>query len=537
MLKRLLNGKSNTIASAAVIVAGFSLLSRFVGFIRDRILAGQFGASDELDIYFQAFRIPDLFYQLVVIGALSASFIPLFTKYYKKKKKEDAWFLTSNILNITTVAFIFLSILAAIAAPLLAQVVAPGFDVEKQRAVADLTRIMLISQVFLTMSMVFGSALQGAKRFVLYSLAPIFYNVGIITGAVVFVPYLGIQGLAWGVVFGGFMHFLIQLIGILTLGFRYTFSFQFKHPDVVYTLKHMPPRVMGLAVNQVNFLAMTMIASFLMDGSVTMLQFAYNLNFFPIGVFAISYAIAAFPTMCEQAGENEKNQFVQTFSTTVRQILLFIIPSTVGFIFLRAQIVRLVVGAGKFSWESTILTADMLGWFAASLIAQSIVFILIRAYFAKSDTLTPFVVGLVSATVNIIAALFFTTYFSVTGLGMAYSISAVMQMLLLWVPLHVRLGGLDEKRIIGSLFKLGLAGAACGLAIQGMEIIVVRFITLDTFVGVLSQGLIAGGIGIAVYITVAFLLRSREMLEFIQGMKRRLFKRAKPEEQIVTTLT
>lgn len=536
MIRRLLKNQSNTIASAAVIVASFSVLSRFVGFIRDRILAGQFGASDELDVYFQAFRVPDLFYQLVVVGALSASFIPLFTKYYSKER-EKAWFLTSNLLNVMTVVFGLLAIVGAIVAPLLAPVIAPGFSPEKQMAVAELTRVMLLAQVFLTVSMVFGSALQGAKHFLLYSLAPIFYNIGIIAGAVFFVPEIGLIGLAWGVVLGGFMHFVIQGTGAWILGYRYRPVFNLRHPDVKYTLKHMPPRVMGLAVNQVNFLAMSIIASFLAAGSVTILQFAYNLNFFPIGVIAVSYAIAAFPTFCEYMNDRKKDEFIRSFSTTIRQMMLFIVPATVLFIVLRWQIVRVVLGAGQFGWDETILTGDLLAWFAVSLFAQSTVFILVRAYFAKSDTLTPFVVGLVSAVINIIAALFFTQMQGVVGLGMAYSVSAILQMILLWAPLRSKLGSLDELRIARSFAVLLVAGVACGGTTYLTAHLLGAIIALDTFFSVLGHGFTAGMVGLIVYVVVAYLLKSQELCEFLRGMKRRLFKKAKPEEQIVTNLT
>jgi len=537
VIKRLLKVSTNTITSAAVIVASFSILSRGVGFIRDRILAGAFGASDALDIYFTAFRVPDLFYQLLVVGALSASFIPLFTKYYSKKQYDDAWFLTSNLLNIIAIGFGALSIFGAIFAPALVPLIAPGFTPEKQMAVATLTRVMLISQVFLSVSMVFGSALQGARHFLLYSLAPIFYNIGIILGAVVLVPLLGLIGLAWGVVLGGFMHFAIQGIGVYSLGYKYKPVFNFKSPDVKYTLKHMPPRVLGLAVNQVNFLAMTVIASLLATGSVTMLQFAYNLNFFPIGVFAVSYAIAVFPTLCEQAEQEDQDAFVRSFSTTVRQMMLFIAPATVIFILLRAQIVRVVVGAGAFDWPATILTADTLGWFVVSLFAQSIVFILVRAFFAKDDTMTPFLGGLIAAAINVIAALSLSKIYGVIGLGMAYSISAIVQMVLLWTLLRRKTKTLDERKIAKSFAILFAAAAFCALATQGMKSVVVRFISLDTFLGVLAQGLIAGSVGFAVFVSAAFLLKSPEMYEFLRGLKRRFWKRVKPEEQIVTNLT
>jgi putative peptidoglycan lipid II flippase len=532
MFKRILRGKSETIASAAVIVASFSILSRLVGFVRDRILAGMFGASDALDVYFAAFRIPDFFFQLVVVGALSASFIPLFTKYYGKKKNKKSWALTSNMLNMMAIVFGLITVVTIALAPFLAPVIAPGFDAAKQASVVDLTRIMLIAQLLLACSMVFGSVLQGAKHFVLYSLAPIFYNVGIITGAVVFVPMIGLTGLAWGVVFGAFLHLLIQAIGVFTLGYSYRPTLDFKNSDARYVFKHMGPRVLGLAVNQINFVVMTMIASLLAVGSVTMLQFAYNLNFFPIGVIGVSYAIAAFPSFCEQYNKRNKTGFINMFSSTARQMLFFIVPATVIFILLRAQIVRVVLGAGQFDWDATITTADTLGFFAISFFAQAFVFILVRAYFAQSNTWTPFFVGVMSAFINIVAAWFLSKEYGVLGLGMAYSIAAFIQLVLLWLPLRRSLGGLDEARIARSFFVLGISGAACAGVVQAMKQVVVKFISLDTFFGVLSQGLIAGMLGLAVYALVAYLLKSEEMYEFLRGMKRRLFRKAKPEEAV-----
>ena len=537
MIKRLFQKKSQTIASAAIIVASFSILSRFVGFIRDRILAGTFGASHELDVYFAAFRIPDLFFQLMVVGALSASFIPLFTKYYRHKKPERAWRLTNKVLNLLALAFGVIVFVAMLLAPWLAPLVAPGFDAAKQAAVADMSRIMFLGQFFLAISMVFGSVLQGTKRFVLYSMAPVLYNVGIITGVLVFVPILGDIGLAWGVVFGTLLHLLLQAVGVFTLGYRYEPIFVFKDPDVIYTLKHMLPRVLGLAVNQLNFLGMTVLASLLVAGSVTLLQFAYNLNFFSIGVIAISYAVAAFPTFCELAQQNKRAQFTKSFSQAARQILFFIAPATILFIALRAQIVRVVLGAGAFDWPSTITTANTLGFFALSFFAQSLVFLLVRAYFAFEDTITPFVVGLFTSVVNLSIAYIAIKQYGVEGFGIAYSISAVFQLVLLWVPLRGRIGSLDEWRIFTSMGVISIAALGCAVATQLVKGIVVKVITLDTFLGVLAQGVLAGAAGLTVYLLIAYAFKSDEMMVFLRGIHRRVFKKTQIEEEIVTEMS
>ena len=531
-----LNGKSETITSAAAIVASFSVLSRLVGFVRDRILAGAFGAGDTLDIYFAAFRIPDLLFQLMVVGALSASFIPLFTKYYKKGKNKKEWELTNKILNLLVLGFGVFILLGMVFIDPLAGVIAPGFDPEKQEALAVMARVMFGAQFLLCISMVFGSVLQGAKNFFLYSLAPIFYNLGIIAGVIFFVPALGSIGLAWGVVLGAFLHLILQYVGVNALGYKYRVLFKFKDADVKYTIKHMVPRVLGLAVNQVNFLLMTIIASTLAVGSVTILQFAYNLNFFAVGVIGVSYAVAAFPTLCELYNQGKEKAFIATFSKTARQMLLFLVPATILFILLRAQVVRLVVGAGEFDWEATILTANTLGFFVITLVIQSLIYLLVRVYFAQGNTKAPFVYGLIAAIVFALSALLLTERFGVLGLGAAYSTAVTIQFILLWVSLRLKMGGLQESIILKSFGKMCIAGLVCAFCAQGMKYLVVDWIVLDTFLGVFAQLMIAGGAGIITYVLSAYALRSREMVDFVASLKRRLIKRNKPQETIITQI-
>ncbi|KKW28956.1 MAG: putative peptidoglycan lipid II flippase MurJ [Candidatus Uhrbacteria bacterium GW2011_GWD2_52_7] len=531
MMKRLFASATTSVTSAAVIVGGFSLLSRLVGFFRDRILSGIFGKGDELDIYYAAFSIPDLLFQLLVIGALSASFIAIFTKYFEKDDAR-AWRFTNNVLNLLLVAFSVLTAIAILFANPLAQLIAPGFSPEKQQAVASMSRILFLGEFLFAISMVFGSVLQGARRFLLYSFAPIVNNVGIIIGAVFFVPHMGLMGLGWGSVLGAALHALVQAIGVFWLGYRYQFIMNWRDADVVRTLKQMVPRVMGLAVNQVNYLAMTMVATLLATGSRTVLQFAYNLNFLPIGVVAVSYAVAAYPTLCIHEGNPKA--FRETFSSTVRQVLLFMIPSTVLFLLLRAQIVRVVLGAGKFDWTATIETADTLAFFAMSFFAQAVVFILVRAFFAKEDTMTPFFAGLASALVNVGLAFLLSAQYGVAGLGIAFSISSIVQLAILWVLLHMKIGSLDEKRIIVTILKLSIAAMAGGVVTQWTKYELVKYVSLDTFVNVFLQGAVAGMAGILVYVVVAMLLKNDEMLDVVNGMRRKFLKAAKPEEPAQT---
>ncbi len=530
-----LNGEAKTIAGAAVLLGVLSFASRAVGFVRDRILSGEFGAGDVLDAYYAAFKMPDFVFNLLVVGALSAGFIPLFVKALQSdKEKKAAWQFTNNVLNILGLVSFVAAILMAIFARPLAQVIAPGFEGVREEMVVTFTRVMLLAECFLSLSVIFGSVLQGLKRFLFYALAPIFYNFGIIAGVLWLVPIFGPVGLAWGVVLGAFFHCLIQVIGVFGLGYRYHWSFNFRDRALIEMIKLTGPRVLGLAVAQINVVVTTILASFLVTGSTTIFNFAYNISYLPIGIIGVSYAVAIFPSLAEHIERKENEKFIETISSGVRQVLFLIIPCTIVFLLLRAQIVRVVVGAGKFSWADTIITADTLALITFSFFAQCLNYLLTRAFFALSDTKTPLVVGLISAIVNIVTAWFLMPQFGVLALGAAMSLSTLVSFVLLWVLLRIRLGTLRETEILRSLWLLTLAGLASALATQAMKPLVVKYISLETFFGVLSQGLIAGGLGIAVYLAVALMLKSPEAQTFVSALRRKLFKAYQPKEIVPT---
>ena len=368
---RFLNVESKTVASAAAIVGVLSFVSRLFGLVRDRILAGTFGAGDVLDAYYAAFKVPDLLFNLLVVGAVSASFIPLFTRHISSGEKERAWHLANNILHLVLAAMAGLSLVVFFFADSVGWMIAPGFSGEKHTLVVGFTRMMLFAQFLLAGSSIFGSILQGSKRFFLASLAPIFYNLGIIFGAVFFVPIFGPLALAWGVVLGAFLHMLIQWFGSHLLGYRYALRFRPFDSESREILKTMGPRTLSLAVSQVQFLLFTVMASLFTAGSVTALQFAYNIQFFAVGIIGVSYAIAVFPSFAEAFGAGDIKRFVLIFSQTVRGVLFLTVPMMMLLLVLRVQAVRLVVGAGTFGWSETYQTMDILAWFLLSLAAQS----------------------------------------------------------------------------------------------------------------------------------------------------------------------
>jgi len=531
MIKKLFSGQINSITIAALLVALSSLLSRLLGIFRDRILAGEFGAGDTLDVYYAAFRVPDLVFNLLVLGALSAGFVPVFIgliknpeskirKIFTNNQYKEAWELASNLINVLGMGLIVICGIGLIFAPEITKLIAPGFDLEKQSLTTSLTRIMFLTPIFFGISSVFGGILQSFKRFFVYSLSPIVYNIGIIIGALYFAPIWGVYGLAWGVVLGAFLHMIIQVPTIFGLGFKYMPKINFRNKSLREVGSMMTPRTMSLAVSQINLLVITVIASTLASGSLAIFNFANNLQSFPIGIFGISFAIAAFPTLSAVAFK--KKELQENFSNIFRQILFFIVPSTILLLTLRAQIVRVVLGTGQFGWEDTILTINTLGFFTISLFAQASLPLLIRMFYARHNSKTPFFVGLVTAVINVFLSMYLVKYFGVAGLALAFSIANIINFVILWLILRFEIGNLDETRILVSTIKFSAAALACGISVQGMKLLVWPYIDMTKVWGVMTQGAAAGIAGIIAYIAFCSLFGSEELFYFWEAIKRRL---------------
>ena len=523
MIKRILNSQSNSITGAAVVLGLASFVSRLIGIVRDRLFAHHFGAGDVLDAYYAAFRIPDLVYNLIIVGALSAGFIPVFIKLLTKDK-EESWKVTNSVINILGLILIITCGFFFWFTPELMKLVVPGFDSEKMQMTITLTRIMFLSPILLGISGIASSVLQSFKNFLIYSLTPIMYNLGIIIGVIFFVPIWGINGLAYGVILGALLHLAIQIPSLYHHGFRYQTLFLWKNKYVREIGKLMIPRTLGMAVSQINLLVITILASTLTAGSIAIFNLANNLQYFPIGLIGISFAIAAFPTLSKFVAENKKNEMTEQLSKTIRQILFFIIPITIAFLLLRAQIVRVVLGSGQFDWSDTILTADTLAFFSLSLFAQCLIPLLARAFYALHDTWTPFFVGIISAIVNVIAVLYFKQILGVSGLALGFTLAMIVQMSLLWVILRKNLGTLHESKIIKSLYKISIASLFMAITVQTLKIPLANLVNMKKFWGILTQGFVAGIVGLLVYGLICWILKLEEMTLFLGSLKRRWLK-------------
>lgn len=526
-----LHSRIESIAGAAAILAGASLASKVLGLLRNRVLAGTFGASDTLDAYFAAFRIPDAIFQFVVLGALSAGFIPVFVELMEKNSAEH-WRVAAGVLNALLILLVAFTTLFIIFAPQLQAMIAPGFHGEKLALTIKLARIMALGPLFLGISAVFSGILQSYRRFVIYALAPLFYNVGIIIGAVWLTVYFGAAGLALGVVFGTVLHMAAQLPSVFAVGFRFRPVFNFRQSSIRKIGWLSVPRMIGLAVTQINLFAITLIASKLSAGSLTVFNLANDIQSVPIGIFALSLATAAFPAFSQFAARADWLEFRRAFGETARLILFLTIPFAILFLLLRAQIVRVLLGWGQFDWTATVVTADTLAFFSLSIFAQGLIQLVVRALFALKDTLSPLIAGVAGVFTNIVAAIILREQFGVAGLALAFSLSMAVNLLVLWVLLRLRVGSLDEANIIGALFKISAAAIAMAFTVQALKPLVAAHVNMQTGWGILTQGFISGSFGLMVFLLAALAMGSQEARQIKAAFSKRLFhsKAARPLE-------
>lgn len=510
----LFHGRENrTVGGAALVIALFGILSRMLGFARDRILAGTFGAGDVLDAYYAAFRIPDFLYGLLVAGALSAAFVPVFTELREKKNGKSAWELASGIFALVVVVIGSISLFAAILAGPIMHLIVPGFSPEKQSLAAHLTRIMLLGPIFLGMSAVFGSILVSFRNFIVFSLAPVFYNIGIIFGAVFLTEAFGPSGLAAGVVLGTALHALIQYPSVRKAGF----SISFRMPsslsrEVWRVIRLMIPRSLGIAVGQVSFLVVTIFASVLASGTLAAFTLANNIQSVPLGLFGVAFSLAAFPVLSGFAAKDERRRFSETLMKTSRQVLFFVLPLSLMMIALRAQIVRVILGTGEFDWEDTVMTFEILGVLSASLFAQSLIPLFARAFFSLQDTKTPLFLALFSEAVHIAILASFVGSWGPLSLAVSFSVASAMNALLLYLFLRRRMEAWNDRAFFLSVFKIAIASFVAILAVQSAKFFFeVGGVELDTFAEVFSELVLSGLFGLAAFVMASWILKIEEL--------------------------
>jgi len=454
---KIVNIQTKNVTLAAVIIGLASVFSAVLGILRDRLLAGKFGAGDELDVYYAAFRIPDFVSMVFIMGAISAAVIPIFSEYLTRDKKE-AWKFLSNLFNLILFILIIVCAVLIVFTPQLVNLITPGFSEEKRELVSLLTRIMFLSPIILGTSNIIASVLQVFRRFLVTSLSPVMYNLGIILGILFFVPRMGIQGLAWGVALGAFLHFLIQIPVLFGVGFRIKSYFDFSHPGFRRVLKLTLPRSVGLAASQINFFVVTALASGFSAGSLAVFSLAESLARPFLILTGIAFSTAAFPQLALSFSKEKKERFSEIFSDTFSKITLLIIPLSILLFFFRDYLVKIILQVGKFGFADSKLTAACLGMFALGLFARALSLLLTKAFYALQETKIPAVISVISMVINgvfcflFVWLLSFPNYLRDTMLG-ALSLPASAEIRVIGLPLALSLSAIFQFVFLYIIFK------------------------------------------------------------------------------------
>jgi putative peptidoglycan lipid II flippase len=501
--------------SAIIHITGYlvilSILSRLLGLLRDRLLTSNFETSI-LDAYFSAFRIPDFLYNILILGTLSSAFIPLFSKLiHRKDKQQEAQSLVDDVLLIVGVVMGVISVIMVVFAPYLVKLVAISYEGQKFTDTVTLTRIMAISPFIFSISSVLSSVLNAYKKFIIVALAPIVYNIGIIIGIIYFYPIWGVPGLGYGVVLGAILHLLIQIPSVLKLNISLKVDTKLYIKNLKRLWDLYWPRLLVIDTAMLSLFIGTIIASTRPD-AVTYFTLAFNLNALPLGVIAISFATAIFPYLTEAYAKKDEKAFRDYVIGGISKNLLLLIPIMMLMLNFRAQIVRIVYGGGGFTWAATETTFETFTILALSIPFQGLIPLLSRTLFARHDTKTPMIVGIISMLINIVLAIILSHYWGVLGVAAAFSITMAITCIIYGVIIFktINHGSVTKTIMYGlqvSLWSLGMLGIS-----YIFKQLIGSFIGTDTLISLVIQVLGASAPALAIYIFITWKLGLTKVL-------------------------
>lgn len=533
---------------AAYILAAFSFGSQLLALVRDRIFAASFGAGHTLDIYYAAFRTPDFIFSTVASLFSLYALLPVLSRVEVEGEGRMVSFLRFA-LGAFFVGMSAVSFVAYVFVPKLAPMLAPGItaDPESYAQLVLLMRILLLQPILLGASNTVASLTQLRHRFVLYSVSPLLYNLGIIFGAVVLYPSMGIAGLGWGVVLGASWHLLIQVPYLLAEPTGARIPWREGLRSVGEVLRLSVPRTFALASTQISLLVLVALASMRATGSIAVFNFAFNLQAVPLTIIGVSYSVAAFPTLARLHASGAQLEFARYVEAAVRHIMFWAIPATIFIIVLRAHVVRLILGAGEFDWSATRLTAAALALFSLALIAQSLTLLIARAYYAVGNTKKPFYFGLADIVLSIASALGFLALFThvefvrdliesllrvddvpgtgVLMLALGYACGSIAEAAIGYVY-FVRDLAIDTRRIRRLFFQSFAASVVGGAVVHQTLMLMPPDVQLHT-IGIALEAIISGAAGALATIGVLRALKNAELAETIAAVMRR-FRDAPP---------
>lgn len=546
LLLRVFNREWGGLHEAAFLLAGTALLSQILGLIRDRLLAGNFGAGVTLDIYYAAFRVPDFLYASIASFVAVTVLIPFFLE---KVEKENNWADARHFMNTVFTVFALTMALTALVAyilmPRLALTIVPGFSPEAQEEFVFLSRILLFSPFLLGISNLFGAVTQSLRRFFVFAAGPVLYNVGIIIGIVFLMPAYGLRGVVCGVLLGAFFHLAIQIPVLFSNGMIPRFTLSIIWSDIRRVVKLSVPRTLALSAANFSTIILVSIASTIGSGSIAVFTLAMNLQSIPLSIIGMSYSVAAFPTLAKLWTKGNHQEFLDHIVIAMRHIMFWSFPAIVLFIVLRAQIVRTILGSGAFDWTATRLTAAALALFAVSVVAQNLVLLLTRAFYAMGRTRLPLIANMTGAILIISSSVVLLELFREHALFRYFAesllrVSDISGTSILMIPLGYSLGMLINVMILifflarefvsvlshtkkAFLHSFTTSIVVGFVAYHGLQIFAFIF-DLDTFIGIFLQGCAAGVTGIIAGLFLLHVMENKELDEIRESLHKKFWK-------------
>jgi putative peptidoglycan lipid II flippase len=546
-IRSLVHRRSDSIGEAAFFLGAFSFLSQILGLVRDKSLAHIIGPSQTLDIYYAAFRIPDFLFASIATLASITVILPFLVERLGNRSEHDIQNTKLFLNAVFTVLFGTLAVVSALIAifmPTVAKMLAPGFTPDALHTLVSVSRIMLLSPLILGVSTMLGAVSQVLQRFFAYALSPVLYNVGIICGIFFLYPHFGTKGLAIGVVFGAVLHFVIQLPVLISHGFIPRFTHKIRWTEIRAVVTTSLPRTLGLSISSLSAVIMLAFVSRLGTGSVSIFNFAYNIQNVPIGVIGIAYSVASFGTLVKLHNEKNVIGFTEAVFFAMRKILFFSVPVVTLMLVFRAQIIRILLGSGAFTWTDTRLTAAACAIFLLSVVAQCLVHVLVRAYYATGNTKTPLLLNILGEVFTVIFAFVFLALAKIPAvmtpfesilrvqglphtdmlmLPLAFTLGNIINILFLWWYFLRDFSHRPAQTFKTTLYHTTLASLA--LFVTGFYALrlSVFFFPLETLLAVILQVAVAGLCALCAWWIVLTLLKNDDVKDFV-GLLRVKFR-------------
>ncbi|MEI6660061.1 MAG: lipid II flippase MurJ [bacterium] len=542
-----LNKEFHGVNEAALLLGGFAFFSQLLGLFRDRTLARVIGAGPVLDVYYAAFRIPDFLYISIASLASITVLMPfLMDKINREDGAESARRFMNNIFSAYMIFMVCVSALIAILMPYIARYVAPGFNPTQMHMLVVTSRVMLLSPIFIGLSNLIGTITQLFKNFFVFSLSPIFYNLGIILGILLLYPRMGVYGLGVGIVMGAVMHLLIQVPVVSSHGFLPKFSKKIDWLEIWSVVKLSAPRTVALSANSLAFIVLIAMASTLRPGSISLFTFSYNLQSVPVGIIGISYSVAAFPILVQSFSMRDMGNFMHQITSTARQIIFWSLPIMTLMTVLRAQIIRVALGSNTFSWTDTRLTAAAFAFFIVSLVTQGLVLLFVRGYYAAGNTRKPLLINVLSSLMVIAFAYtlvyVFRTFPSILihiestlrvsgvpgtimlALPIAYTLGSLLNFFLIWILFKKDFLKSESSKMLKTFIQSLISSLVMGgVAYYALSVFDNIFI-LSTGRGIFLQGLFSGLIGIFCGVLVLLLMNNDEIKDLIASFSHKFWR-------------